>query len=101
MASMAPPPPPPRDLSGRLATAPAAAAPAHVPATAKKRSKLPLILGILAILFMLGIGVLGAAYWFVVRPMLENRKAIVVDRNEPSPEERPRRPNPLRQKPKP
>jgi hypothetical protein len=87
MASTAPPPAPPRDLSGRLATAPAAAAPA--PVVAKKRSKLPLILGILAVLFVLGIGVLGAAYWFVVRPMLENRKTVVVDRNEPFPEATP------------
>jgi len=82
MASIAPPPPPPRELTGQL---PAAAAPAPVAVTAppKKRSKLPLILGILAVLFVLGLGVLGAAYWFVVRPMLENRKTILVNRTEP------------------
>jgi hypothetical protein len=63
---------------------PAAAHPsAHVPTVAQphKKSKLPLVLGILAVLFFLGIGAVGAAYWFVVRPMLESRRTIV----EPTP----------------
>lgn len=83
MASFAPPPAPPplAPTSGHLPVA--AATPAPAPAALRKKSKMPLVLGILAVLLVLGIGVLGAAYWFVVKPMLENRKAVVVDRNEP------------------
>ncbi|HJZ79761.1 MAG TPA: hypothetical protein VKD91_05430 [Pyrinomonadaceae bacterium] len=96
MASMAPPPPPPPNLSGQLSTAavpPAAAVPsvpqAPVAAPPKKRSKLPLVLGILAVLLVFGIGALGAAYWFVVRPILEKRKDVFVSRTEPPTESSP------------
>ena len=94
MASFAPPPPPPP--SGHLPNtaavqaAPSVARPAAAAAQPKKKSKLPLILGILAVLFFLGIGVAGAAYWFVVRPMLENRREVRIDQNEP-----PRQPTPI------
>ena len=49
------------------------------PAAAKpaKKSKLPLILGILAVLLVLGAGGLGAAYFFVLRPMLAARNGEV------------------------
>jgi hypothetical protein len=43
----------------------------------KKKSKLPLILGILAVLFGLGIGVVAAAYFVVVRPMLAKRQITI------------------------
>src|SRR2546423_12254657 len=43
------------------------------PARAKK-SKAPLILGILAVLLILGMGAIAAAYFVVVRPMLAARK---------------------------
>ena len=42
-------------------------------APAKKKSKLPLILGVLVVLFVLGIGVVVAAYFVVVRPRLASR----------------------------
>ena len=58
-----------------------------------KKSKLPLVLGILAVLLLLGGGVLGVAYWFVVRPMLA-RRVVVVDtprKLNPRPPRSPRR----------
>ena len=42
-----------------------------------------MVLGILAVLFMVGGGVLGAVYWFVVRPMLAQRQVVVVDTPKP------------------
>src|SRR5689334_18675568 len=71
----APPPP-----SGPIAPPAAVAAQPSQPlpavaAPAKKRSKLPLILGILVVLFVLGIGVIAAAYFVVVRPRLAKRNA--------------------------
>lgn len=42
-----------------------------------KKSKLPLILGILAVLLVLGAGGLGAAYLFVVRPWLDQRRLVI------------------------
>jgi hypothetical protein len=39
---------------------------------------MPLVLGILALLLLLGGGVLGVGYWFVVRPMLA-RRVVEVD----------------------
>jgi len=47
----------------------------------KKKSRLPLVLGILVVLLVLGGGVLGAGYFFVLRPMLARRTVTV----EPSP----------------
>ena len=52
------------------------------PAKVAKKSKLPLILGILVVLLVLGAGGLGAAYFFVLRPMLAARNGPVV---EPTP----------------
>jgi len=42
-------------------------------APGKKKSKLPLILGILVVLFVLGVGVIAAAYFVVIRPRLAKR----------------------------
>ena len=72
-AGQAPPPPsgpiaPPTGVVAQPSQPlPAAAAPA------KKSSKLPLILGILVVLFILGAGVIAAAYFVVVRPRLAKR----------------------------
>jgi hypothetical protein len=56
-----------------------------------KKSRLPLVLGILAVLFALGIGAVAAAY-FVVWPMLAKRTAVapVEPRPQPSIEATPR-----------
>jgi hypothetical protein len=43
----------------------------------KKKSKVFLILGVLAVLFVLGVGVLGAGYIFWLRPLLARRVAVV------------------------
>lgn len=79
MASFAPPPL--ATASGQLPTATAASP--RMPAVAKKKSKLPLVLGLLAVLLVFGIGALGAAYWFVVRPMLA-KSAGPVSNPEPA-----------------
>jgi hypothetical protein len=47
-----------------------------LPAAPKKKSKVFLILGILAVLLVLGVGVLGAAYIFVVRSRLAQRVTV-------------------------
>jgi hypothetical protein len=52
------------------------------PPQAKKKSRLPLILGILVVLLILGGGVLGAAYFFVLRPMLA-RRAVTLEPERP------------------
>jgi len=56
-----------------------------------KKSKLPLVLGILAVLFVLGVGAVAAAY-FVVWPMLAKRTAVspVEPRPQPTTEATPR-----------
>ena len=54
---------------------------------AQKKSKLPLVLGILAVLLILGVGGLAAAFFFVVKPRLDqmqDRPAVV--RDAPPPE---------------
>ena len=58
-------------------------APLSPVAPAKKKSRLPLVLGILLVLFIFGGGVVGALYWFVARPMLAARKVVVVDTPPP------------------
>jgi len=56
------------------------------PSAAKKKSKAPLILGILAVLLVLGLGVVVAAYFVVVRPMLAKRQAErTITSAEPAP----------------
>jgi hypothetical protein len=96
-ASTPPPLPPPQPTqrlvgSGPIAASmplpppPMAAAPAQQPSAppkAAKKSKLPLVLGILLVLLVLGGGALGAAYFFVLRPMLAKRQAEVVEPQPP------------------
>lgn len=56
-------------------------------APAKKKSKLPLILGILAVLLVLGIGGVAAAFFFVIKPRLDQmQERPVVVLETPSPE---------------
>jgi hypothetical protein len=79
------PPPPIQPIQPPVAEPPAAQPqpqppPMHAAAPRQKRSKLPLVLGILAVLFIFAIVAAGAGYWFVVRPMLAKRAALV---NEP------------------
>ena len=80
---------PPAQTSVPIATsAPLPSQPAFQPshpqaAPRAKKSKLPLVLGILAVLFVLGIGVLAAAYFVVVRPMLAARKVERTTTTEP------------------
>jgi hypothetical protein len=69
------PQPPPQSQSAPLPPQPLVAPPA------RKKSRLPLVLAILVVLLVLGGGVLGAAYFFVLRPMLARRTVAV----EPSP----------------
>jgi hypothetical protein len=56
-----------------------------VPPVAKRKSKLPLILGILALLLVMGAGAAVAAFFFVVKPRLDHRNSEppVVVRNTP------------------
>ena len=54
---------------------------------AKKKSKLPLVLGILAVLLILGIGGIAAAFFFVIKPRLDQMQdRPLVVRDVPSPE---------------
>ncbi len=80
----APLPPPQQVQSGPIATsAPLPAQPGVQaapgqplpPQPAKKKSKLPLILGILAVLLIIGLGGVVAAYFFVAKPWLEKRES--------------------------
>ena len=43
------------------------------------------MLGILAVLLLIGIGAVGAVYWFVARPMMEARRVVVEPTPAPSP----------------
>ncbi len=77
-ASLPPPPPPQAPVAEAPAPQPQPPpAPMAAGAPRPKRSKVPLVLGILAVLFIMGIGAAGAAYWFVVRPMLAKRAAVI------------------------
>jgi len=79
--------------SADLPPVPAASAPAEAPAAkgpppvAKKKSKLPLILGILAVLLILGIGGIAAAFFFVIKPRLDQMQdQPIVAQDVPTPE---------------
>ena len=78
---------PPPAQSAPLPPAQRAPAPpaAGVPPAAKKKSKLPLILGILAILLVLGVGGVVAAFFLVIKPRLDQMKEqpVVVKENPP------------------
>jgi hypothetical protein len=76
------PAPPPPVQSARLPQPPPPAAPPGSPA---KKSKLPLIIGVLLLLLVLGVGAIAAAYFMVIRPRLEAdepRRDVVVTNNE-------------------
>ena len=73
----APAPPPPAAPSRAAApVAPAAAAP-------RKKSKLPLILGVLALLLVLGVGAVVAAFFLVIKPRMDqtNRETVATTVN--------------------
>jgi len=77
---------PPPAKSAPLPVAQRAPAPpaAGVPPVAKKKSKLPLILGILALLLVLGAGAAVAAFFLVIKPRLPHRNSeppVVVNGN--------------------
>src|SRR5712692_1553041 len=103
LPSLPPPPsqPPPSSGSGPIATSaplptPPSTSSPQFPGAAqvqplaaagpKKKSKLFLILGILAVLLVLGVGVLGAVYIFAIRPMLAARRVVVVPAESPRPQ---------------
>src|SRR5712692_2748305 len=87
IATSAPLPPPPSTPLPQFPGA-AQAQPVKPLAAAgpKNKSKLFLILGILAVLLVLGVGVLGAAYIFAIRPMLAARRVVVVPTESPRPQ---------------
>ena len=51
-----------------------------------RKSRVPLVLGILAVLFVLGVAVLGAAYVVVFRPMLARRNEMPARIESPQPQ---------------
>jgi flagellar basal body-associated protein FliL len=85
-------PPPPTPAPQPVASEPSVSAPLPATAAPKKKSKLGLILGILAVLLVLGIGGAAAGFFLILKPMLD-RKAVervetppvTVTATEPSP----------------
>jgi hypothetical protein len=85
-ASLPPPPPmqpKPPPVAEPSAPPPQAPPPMHAAAPRPKKSKVPLVLGILAVLFIFAIVAAGAGYWFVLRPYLAKR-AVVIENEKPS-----------------
>ncbi len=87
-ARSAPPQPvsPPPARSAPLPKAQPAPAPPVASAPPRKKSKLPLILGILAILLVLGVGAVVAAFFLVIKPRLDQMKSeppVVVRETQP------------------
>lgn len=90
---------PPPTVSGPIATSAPLPAPTSSPqfpgaaqaqqvkplaaAAPKKKSKVFLLLGILAVLFVLGVGVLGASYMFWLKPMITARRVVEVPTESP------------------
>lgn len=73
--------PPPPVQSARLPQPPPPTAPGSTPA---KKSKVPLIIGVLLLLLVLGVGAIAAAYFMVIRPRLEAdepQRRVVVNNN--------------------
>lgn len=86
------PPPPPAiasstpQVSASVPAQPTASVPQPTaPSAPKKRSKLPLILGILVVLLFLGAGGLTAGYFFGLKPWLEKRRVTVLPPRRPQP----------------
>lgn len=82
----APLPAPPPTLSPQFPGAAQAQPVKPLAAARKEKSKLFLILGVLAVLLVLGVGVLGAAYVLWLRPMLAARRVVVVPTESPRPQ---------------
>lgn len=88
-AAVAPPsggPPPPPVQTAALPPAHSASLPGVASVAPKKKSKLPLVLGILAILLLLGVGGIVAAFFLVIKPRLDQVNAerpIVIRQTEP------------------
>jgi hypothetical protein len=88
IASPAPNVPPAQVAAAAPVTSPVVPAAAAVAPTSrppKKRSKLPLILGILFVLLLLGAGAAVAGYFFVLKPMLEAKRGVIVEPRGPKP----------------
>ena len=82
------PAPPPVAPAPSVINVPVDQVAATVPPVApppKKRSKLPLILGILMVLLLLGAGAAVAGYFFVLKPMLEAKRGVIVEPRRPEP----------------
>ena len=78
--STAPPPPPVEQVTSAPLTPPAGqaaapSAPLPAPPVAKKKSKMPLILGGVLVFLLLAGGALAAAFFFVVKPKLDQMAA--------------------------
>ena len=86
-APAAPPPVTPVSSATNVPPAQVAAAAPVAPTSRppKKRSKLPLILGILLVLLLLGAGAVVAGYFFVLKPMLEAKRGAIVEPRGPKP----------------
>ncbi len=65
------PTPPPQPQSAPLPQPPSGPLAPGQAAPPRKKSKLPLVLGILAILFVLGVGAAAAAFFLVIKPKLD------------------------------
>src|SRR6185369_13093760 len=107
VAAAPPPPPPPPPVAQQHVTAevpvvqPAAAVPTPAPSTplppppaAAKKSKLPLIIGLVLVLLLLGGGALVGVFFFVVKPRLDQMAgehnpqptpSVVVNNSTPTP----------------
>jgi hypothetical protein len=84
-APSAPLTPTPQSLSGSLPQTGSLPPPVAV-APAKKKSKLPLVLGIVALLLVLGVGAVAAVFFLVIKPRLDEAQPErpVVTRSNPS-----------------
>ncbi len=76
-------PPPPAPPPPGLSTLPGDTPRPGTAATPKKKSKLPLILGILALLLLLGLSGAVAGFFFFVKPWLDAQQSPVVTRESP------------------
>lgn len=75
------PPPaaqPPPAVAMHPTTPTGPAAPVVVPPAPQQKSKMPLILGILAILLVLGVGGIAAGYFFFFKPMMDQSRNLQV-----------------------
>jgi hypothetical protein len=83
-APLPPSAPPPQPSTAEPPAAQQAPPPVHAAGPRPKRSKVPLVLGILAVLFIFAIVAAGAGYWFVLRPYLAKRNVLVTEPERPT-----------------